>query len=254
MRTASIAEPEPGSSTACPRRQMRPRPGAPQTACKRLYGGGRGAKAREQVGHLERRKRGLGALVSLRPARALLRLPAAVAGEDAEGDGNTRLEPGELEPARGLAGDVLEVRRVAADHAAESDDAGVAPGLCKRHRAERELEGARDRHDVDPLLRHSGLGQRLKGALEESGRDVAVEAADDDADRAVRAVRRAGDDADSLRDAELSRRVLHVSHSSPPRSERPGGAADGRAFRAWSPDTGGSRRWARSRSAPARRR
>src|SRR6185295_16143868 len=177
----------------------------PQNAWNRLLCGGGGAKAREQVGHLERRKRGLGTLVSLRPARALLRLPAAVAGEDAEGDGDTRLEPGELEPARGLAGDVLEVRRVAADDAAERDDAGVAPRLCKCHRAERELEGARDRHDIDPLLRHSGLGQRLKGALQESRRDVTVEAADDDADPAVRAVRRARDDAHSLRDAELSR-------------------------------------------------
>src|ERR1041384_7039407 len=73
-------------------------------------------QAREQVGHLERRESRFRALVSLRASRPFLRLLTAVAGENAEGDGNPGLEPGELEPAGGLAGDVLEVRRVAAAH------------------------------------------------------------------------------------------------------------------------------------------
>ena len=90
---------------------------------------------REDVGHLERAPDRLGALLDPR-----LGLLDPVEREDAEGDRDAGLERGELEPARGLARDVVEVRRVAADDAAERDDAGEAAGLRERRGGEGELE------------------------------------------------------------------------------------------------------------------
>ena len=76
---------------------------------------------------------------------------------------------GELQPARGLAGDVVEVRRVAADDAAERDDAGEAARLRERHGGERQLERARHGHHGDRVacdaagleLRERRLEQRV---------------------------------------------------------------------------------------------
>src|SRR5215207_11778326 len=84
-----------------------------------------GAEAREDVGHLERRAGRVGALVAPSPAGAGKRLLPRLAGQHAEGDRNARLERRQLEAARGLRGDVLEMRRLAANHAAEGDHAGV---------------------------------------------------------------------------------------------------------------------------------
>src|SRR5437763_11347419 len=72
----------------------------------------------EQVGHLECGAGGVGALVDAR-----LRLLGGVHREDAEGDWHAGLEPGELDSRGGLAGDVLEVGRLAANDTAEGDDA-----------------------------------------------------------------------------------------------------------------------------------
>src|SRR2546421_5710769 len=79
------------------------------------------AQLRKCVGHLERAVHGFRALVDPR-----LRLLDVLDREDAEADRHARLERCELEPARGLACDVVEVRGLAADDAAECDDAGVA--------------------------------------------------------------------------------------------------------------------------------
>ena len=54
----------------------------------------------EDIRHLERGARGLGALVPQRASRPGLGLLAVVAGEDAEGDGDPGLERGELEIGR----------------------------------------------------------------------------------------------------------------------------------------------------------
>ena len=69
----------------------------------------RGAKLCEDVGHLEARAHGFGAL--LEPVVGLTRL---LERQDAEGDGDAGLERRQLEAGGGLAGDVVEVRRVAA--------------------------------------------------------------------------------------------------------------------------------------------
>src|ERR687885_1196447 len=151
---------------------------------------------------------GLRALVPLAAARTLLRLRAVVAREDAEGHRDARLEARELEPARRLGGDVLEVRRVAADDAAERDHGRVAPSLREGHRSEWKLERSGHGHHVDALARDTRLGKGREGALEEPGRDVAVETTDDDADVPASAVRRALVDADAVGDAKLAGRVL----------------------------------------------
>src|SRR4051794_21419236 len=101
-------------------------------------GAGRRPELGEDVGHLERGASRLGALVE-----PLARLLLGVGGQHAERDRNARLQARELEPARRLARDELEVRRLAADDRAESDDARVAARLRQRHRGQRQLECAR---------------------------------------------------------------------------------------------------------------
>ena len=100
------------------------------------------SELREDVGHLEAGAHGFGALV-----QPVVRLLCLLEREQAEGDRNAGLERRKLEPRRGLAGDEVEVRRVAADHAAERDDARVAACLRQRHGRDRQLERARHRHD-----------------------------------------------------------------------------------------------------------
>ena len=160
---------------------------------------GAGAELREEVGHLERGADGFGALV--RPGHRLLQ---RVHGEDAECDRHAGLERGELEPGGGLAGDVVEVGRLAPDHAAERDDAGVAARLRERHRAEGKLERARDGHDRDELAADAGALELGDGGLEQLVRDVAVEACRDDADAAAAAERRAFEHRDAVGDVEVA--------------------------------------------------
>jgi len=96
------------------------------------------------------------------------------------------------------------VRRVAADDAAERDDACEAATLRERHCAEWKLEGPGNLHHGDGLADDTGPLELLEGALEQPVRDVAVEPADDDADRAAAAVRGAGDHAVAVRHGQLA--------------------------------------------------
>ena len=98
-----------------------------------------------------------------------LRLVGALEREDAERDRDARLDRGELEARGGLARDVVEVRRVAADHAAERDDAGEPPRLRERHRRERQLEGARDGHHGDRALLDAARVELVERGLEQRG-------------------------------------------------------------------------------------
>ncbi len=115
----------------------------------------------EDVSHLESGPHGVRSAVD-----PLLGLLARVHGQDAERDRHAGLERSELEAARRLARHVVEVRRLAADHAAERDHAGVAAGLRERHRGERELERAGNRHDHDRVARDTDLLELLERTLE----------------------------------------------------------------------------------------
>jgi hypothetical protein len=100
------------------------------------------------------------------------------------------------------------VRRVALDHAAEGDDAGVASRLRERHRGDRQLERARDGHHRDRVACDAGFLELRERAFEQPRGDGAVEAADDDADGAAAALRPAFEHAVPLGHAEVARRVL----------------------------------------------
>jgi hypothetical protein len=128
--------------------------------------------------------------------------------EHAERDGHAGLEARELQPAGGLARDVLEMRRLAADDGAESDDARIAARLRECHRGQRQLERAGhgdDRHGLPPDACPLELVQR---AREQLARDPAVEARDNDPDRPPGAARIALDHAVAVRNAQLAARVL----------------------------------------------
>ena len=75
------------------------------------------------------------ALVARRPAGAVRRLLHRVHREQPEADRARQCcSATSVEPARGLAGHVVEMRRLAPDHRAERHEAGVAAGLGRRRR------------------------------------------------------------------------------------------------------------------------
>ena len=133
---------------------------------------------REEIGHLERRAGGLGAAVDAR-----LRLLARLGRDHAERHRDARLDRRQLEAARRLARDEVEVRRLPADDAAERDDAREAAGLRERERRQRQLERPGDGHDRDGVVLDVAVAERLQRVLEQGRRDVAVEPADDDGRR-----------------------------------------------------------------------
>src|ERR671911_55925 len=144
--------------------------------------------------------------------RALLEPVVGLVGllerQHAEGDGDPRLERRELEAGRGLARDEVEVRRIAADDAAECDDARVAARLRQCHRRDRQLERAGDGHHRDRIARDARRVELSERSLEQLARDGAVEAADDDADGATPALGSPCEDAVPIGDAELAGGVL----------------------------------------------
>src|SRR5581483_10973745 len=79
----------------------------------------------EEIDHFDRGQGGIVALVARLDARPVERLLDRVAGEHAEDDGDPRIEASVGDAARRGAGDVVVVRRVAADDGAEADDGGV---------------------------------------------------------------------------------------------------------------------------------
>ena len=74
-------------------------------------------------------------------------------------------------PTRRLARDVLEVRRLAPDHAAERHDGPVPAARRRRFRRDRQLECARHPHHVDLRLGHALLAQALPRALQQAAGD-----------------------------------------------------------------------------------
>src|SRR2546426_5824072 len=133
--------------------------------------------------HAGRRERRLGRLVALVPRLAAgtrHRLLERLRRQHAEPDREAMGERDVAEPARRLARDVLEVRRLAANHAAKGDDRGVAAARRGRLRGHRQLEGAWHPDDVHRVLRHPVLAQAPLRPLEQALRDDFVVAADDD--------------------------------------------------------------------------
>src|SRR4029077_6947437 len=84
------------------------------------------------------------------------------------------------EPPRGFPRDVLEMRRLAADHASERHDRIEALARRSRLRQHRELERTGRPCDLDVAARDAATPQRCARAIEELRRDVLVKAADND--------------------------------------------------------------------------
>jgi hypothetical protein len=112
----------------------------------------------------------------MRSAGARGGLLVRIGGQHAERDRDVVIECDLLEPACGLAGDVVEVRSFAANHAAQRNDPVIM--LRQALGGERQFECAGDVKHVET----GGVcaGQSVFRALQKLGRDVAVEARDDD--------------------------------------------------------------------------
>src|ERR1700734_4015335 len=136
-------------------------------------------EAPQEVRHLERRERSVRTLVARLAARAIDRLLDGVGGQYAEADGHARFERDARESGSTLAGDIIEMRRLAANDRTEGDQGLVAPRLRQLARDDRNVEGARHAYDLDLLLRrpvalqriHRTAYQRLDDEIVESRHD-----------------------------------------------------------------------------------
>ncbi len=130
---------------------------------------GRQRRRRVEAGHLDGDGGGLLADVVAAGLRlaAGQRLVEVLGGQHAEHDGPAGVEADAHDPGRGLAGDVLEVRRLAADDAAEADHGVVVGGQGLG--GERDLERARHPRHGDVVVGDAGRrpargGRRRAGA------------------------------------------------------------------------------------------
>ena len=137
-------------------------------------------RRRVEAGHLD--GDGGGLLADVVAARLLLaagqRLVEVLGRQHAEHDGPPGVQPDAHDPGRGLAGHVLEVRRLAADDAAEADHRVVIGG--QRPGGERDLERPGHPRHRDVVVGDAGRRQSAAGTVEQAQRDVAVEAGGDD--------------------------------------------------------------------------
>src|SRR5437763_1590034 len=139
-----------------------------------LVSGGCTAELGQDVRRGESRLGRLVAFVPGRAARPRHRLLERFSGQHPEPDGEAMGERDGAEPAGRLARDVLEVRRLAADHAAERHDRRVPPARGCGFRGHGQLERPRDPDHVHAPVRHPLLLQALARALEQPARDDLV--------------------------------------------------------------------------------
>src|ERR1051326_5053963 len=134
--------------------------------------------ALHQVRHLDRGKRRFPSFVSTAGRRALDRLLDRVAGDDAERDWKLRLDRHARQLVRDLSRDEVEVRRVAAQKAAESDERVVTAGEDASEC--RDLECAGDAIERDVLVARAVACEAVARAVEKSRDDIVIEPAGDD--------------------------------------------------------------------------
>ncbi len=130
--------------------------------------------------HLDGGHRGVVTLVAVLAAGAVERLFQRVGGEHAESDGNSDFERDVLQSARAFGSDEIEMRSIATDDGAQSDDGVKAVGVGQQLGGERELEGAGDVMDFEG----GGFrfGESLASAVEQFRSDVGIETRDDDSE------------------------------------------------------------------------
>ena len=136
---------------------------------------------RQQFDHLERGLHGFSALVHARERGTLLGLRLVLGGEHAEDHRHTGREARVHEAARALARHVIEMRRVAADHAAQRDHRVVLAAGGELERRQRQLEGAGRAHARRVHRRLPPCaGPGARGALDELVDQRGIEARRDD--------------------------------------------------------------------------
>src|SRR6266496_4115537 len=136
---------------------------------------GRCTEPLERVGGLERRLHRLGALTH--PGQ---RLNLRVGRQDTEADRNTMREGDVAQTACRLTRDVLEMRRLAPDHAPQRHDRVEALAGRRGLGDHRELERAGHPRHFYIAVRDPAAAQRVPGPVEQLGGHVFMKAADDD--------------------------------------------------------------------------
>ncbi len=120
---------------------------------------------------------GFGALVAHFAASTVKGLFHGVGGEDTVSDGNAGFAADAGQAFGVFAGDVIEVRGIAADDATEGDD-GVAVTAAGEFAGEDgHFPSAGDTIDREVVLREAGAAEGIESAFEETVCDQAVEAA-----------------------------------------------------------------------------
>src|SRR5579885_3016719 len=160
---------------------------------------GASREARGERRHLESGEHRLPALVAIAARRTLERRLRRVDGQHAEGDRHAGLEACVGEAACALAGDIVEVRRVPADDAAEGDDGVVAAALAELARREGQLESSRNARHRELLGRPAALAPCLDRSPQQTRDDGFIEARGDDGDASSAGARLALDQADAGR-------------------------------------------------------
>src|SRR6266576_5681955 len=136
---------------------------------------GRCTEPLERVGGLEGRVHRLGTFADPRQ-----RLSLGIRGKHAEPDRYAMCQRNVAEATRHLAGDVFEVRRLAANHAPQRHDRVEALTRGGGFRKNGQLEGARRPRDRHVRVGDTGAAQRLARAVEELRSDMLVKATHND--------------------------------------------------------------------------
>jgi hypothetical protein len=127
----------------------------------------------------------------VRAAGTVARLRVIVAGEQPEADRRLEIRAGAREAGRGLARDVVEVRRVAANDRADSDERVVALAGEQAPRRDRQLPRAGHPNDVHVIGSSAVADQGVERPVDEPLDDGLVESTGDDGEAAVLPGRRA---------------------------------------------------------------
>src|SRR3954463_9740298 len=121
-----------------------------------------------QRSHLDGSERGFVSFITALQAGAVDGLLERLARQHAVGVWGAGLLRGLPDAARDLGRDVLVMRGVAADDAAEADDGVVTVRLGELARGEWDLEGAGDADDFDVIVMRARLVQRLDSVSQQA--------------------------------------------------------------------------------------
>src|SRR5687768_11254325 len=142
----------------------------------------RAIEAVEEIGHLQGGEGGVPPLVAVIATGACLRLFGRVSGEKPESDRHIIVRARLRQTARGFTGDVVEVRRLAANHRSDDNERIVPLGGEQPACGGRELPRARHPDHVNVLTDEAVPDERIDGAVGELLGNGLVEAGCEDRD------------------------------------------------------------------------